>query len=134
MSTSQILQTVQQYEELLLQQAHQHMSVPTTPEGNLPGTNMSPHGNGFSSFTFPSMHSHMNGTPGSMRGGRGRSSSMLSNVSGFTDAFDEPASSGTYVLGNPSALQVRSMAAIAVTVVAASAQEPPVRVRANETH
>ncbi|KAI4634519.1 uncharacterized protein J4E88_001465 [Alternaria novae-zelandiae] len=101
MSTSQILQTVQQYEELLLQQAHQHMSVPTTPEGNLPGTNMSPHGNGFSSFTFPSMHSHMNGTPGSMRGGRGRSSSMLSNVSGFTDAFDEPASSGTYVLGNP---------------------------------
>jgi len=101
MSTSQILQTVQQYEELILQQAHQHMSVPTTPEGNLPGTNMSPHGNGFSSFTFPSMHSHMNGTPGSMRGGRGRSSSMLSNVSGFTDAFDEPASSGTYVLGNP---------------------------------
>ena len=43
----------------------------------------------------------MNGTPGSMRGGRGRSSSMLSNVSGFTDAFDDPASSGTYVLDNP---------------------------------
>ncbi|CAN9413110.1 unnamed protein product [Alternaria alternata] len=81
-ATSQILVTVQQYEELLLQQAHQHI-------------------NGLSNFTFPSMHSHMNGTPGSMRGGRGRSSSMLSNVSGFTDAFDEPTASGTYILGNP---------------------------------
>ncbi|CAN9162609.1 unnamed protein product [Alternaria alternata] len=100
-ATSQILVTVQQYEELLLQQAHQHMSVPTTPEGNLPGTTMSPYSNGLSNFTFPSMHSHMNGTPGSMRGGRGRSSSMLSNVSGFTDAFDEPTASGTYILGNP---------------------------------
>ncbi|KAL7775414.1 hypothetical protein CFE70_009257 [Pyrenophora teres f. teres 0-1] len=99
--TSQMLQTVQHYEELLLQQAHQHMSVPTTPEGNLPGTNMSPHGNGFSSFTFPSLNSHGISTPGSIRGGRGRSSSMLSNVSGFTDAFDEPSYSSTYVLGNP---------------------------------
>jgi len=100
-STSQMLQTVQHYEELLLQQVHQHMSVPTTPEGNLPGTSMSPHGNGFSSFTFPSLNSHGISTPGSMRGGRGRSSSMLSNVSGFTDAFDEPSYSSTYVLGNP---------------------------------
>ncbi|KAA8613397.1 ubiquitination network signaling protein [Pyrenophora tritici-repentis] len=99
--TSQMLQTVQHYEELLLQQVHQHMSVPTTPEGNLPGTNMSPHGNGFSSFTFPSLNSHGISTPGSIRGGRGRSSSMLSNVSGFTDAFDEPSYSSTYVLGNP---------------------------------
>ncbi|KAF1839607.1 hypothetical protein BDW02DRAFT_643646 [Decorospora gaudefroyi] len=99
-STAQMLQTVQHYEDLL-QQSHQHMSVPTTPEGTLPGTNMSPHGNGFSNFTFPSLNSHVNSTPVSLRGGRGRSSSMLSNVSGFTDAFDEPQSSSAHVLGNP---------------------------------
>jgi hypothetical protein len=98
-AASQMLQTVQQYEELL--QQSQHMSVPTTPEGTLPGTSMSPHGNGFSAFTFPSLNSHVNSTPGSIRGGRGRSSSMLSNVSGFTDAFDEGPSSSTYVLGHP---------------------------------
>ncbi|XP_014561774.1 hypothetical protein COCVIDRAFT_33381 [Bipolaris victoriae FI3] len=101
LSTTQIMQTVQHYEELMIQQAQQHMSVPTTPDGNLPGTSMSPHNNGFASFTFPSLNSHMNSTPGSMRGGRGRSSSMLSNVSGFTDAFDEPSSMAPYVLGNP---------------------------------
>ncbi|KAL6171703.1 hypothetical protein ACJQWK_02711 [Exserohilum turcicum] len=101
MATGQMLQTLQHYEELLLQQVHQHMSVPTTPEGNLPGTTMSPHTNGFASFTFPSLNSHINSTPGSMRGGRGRSSSMLSNVSGFTDAFDEPSSTVPYVLANP---------------------------------
>jgi hypothetical protein len=97
--TAQMLHTYQQYEELY--QQSQRMSVPTTPEGTLPGTSMSPYGNAFSAFTFPSLHSYDNSTPGSMRGGRGRSSSMLSNVSGFTDAFDEGTSSSTYVLGHP---------------------------------
>ncbi|KAH7085563.1 hypothetical protein BKA63DRAFT_20349 [Paraphoma chrysanthemicola] len=100
MSTGQMLHTIQHYEELL-QQSHHHMSVPTTPEGPLPGTSMSPHANAFTSFTFPSLNSHVNSTPGSVRGGRGRSSSMLSNVSGFTDGFDEPHSPSAYILGNP---------------------------------
>ncbi|KAF1946567.1 hypothetical protein EJ02DRAFT_214491 [Clathrospora elynae] len=101
LATGHMLQTVQHYEELLAQQLHQQMSVPTTPEGPLPGTSMSPYGNGFTSFTFPSLNSHVDSTPGSLRGARGRSSSMLSNVSGFTDGFDDlPASSG-YALGNP---------------------------------
>lgn len=98
---NQTLQTIQHYEELL-QQSQQHQSVPTTPDGPLPGTSMSPYANAFTSFTFPSLNSQMNGsTPGSMRGGRGRSSSMLSNVSGFTDSFDELYSPSGYTLGNP---------------------------------
>lgn len=100
MSITQTLQLIQHYEELLQQSQH-HMSVPTTPEGPLPGTSMSPHANAFTSFTFPSLNSHVNSTPGSIRGGRGRSSSMLSNVSGFTDGFDEPHSPSGYTLGNP---------------------------------
>ena len=99
-ATTQIMQTIQQYEDMLLQQ-HQQVSVPTTPEGPLPGTSMSPHANAFTSFTFPSLNSHVSSTPGSLRGGRGRSSSMLSNISGFTDGFDEPASPSGYALGNP---------------------------------
>ena len=101
MSISQMMQTIQHYEDLLLQQSQHHMSVPTTPEGPLPGTGMSPHANAFTSFTFPSLNSHVNSTPGSLRGGRGRSSSMLSNVSGFTDGFDEPHSPSGYLVGNP---------------------------------
>lgn len=100
-STAQMMHSIQHYEDLLLQQSQHQMSVPTTPEGPLPGTSMSPHSTAFTSFTFPSLHSHINSTPGSIRGGRGRSSSMLSNVSGFTDSFDEPTSPATYVLGNP---------------------------------
>lgn len=100
-STSQMMQAIQHYEDLLLQQAHHQVSVPTTPEGPLPGTSMSPHSNPFASFTFPSLYPHVSSTPGSMRGGRGRSSSMLSNVSGFTDGFDEPTSPSGYMLGNP---------------------------------
>jgi hypothetical protein len=99
--TGQMMQTIHQYEELILAQSQHHMSVPTTPEGPLPGTSMSPHANPFASFTFPSLNSHVNSTPGSLRGGRGRSSSMLSNVSGFTDGFDEPYSPSGYTLGNP---------------------------------
>jgi hypothetical protein len=86
MHSSQIMQTSQQLEDLH-RQTQQHVSVPTTPEGPLPGTSMSPYANAFTSFTFPS---HSSYTPGSMRGGRGRSSSMLSDVTGFTDGFDEP--------------------------------------------
>jgi hypothetical protein len=100
LSTIQMSQTIHQYEELIAQSQH-HMSVPTTPEGPLPGTSMSPHANPFASFTFPSLNSHVNSTPGSVRGGRGRSSSMLSNISGFTDGFDDPYSPSGYTLGNP---------------------------------
>ncbi len=102
LSTAHIMQTIQHYDELLLQQSHQHVSVPTTPEGPLPGTSMSPHGSAFAHFSFPLFQSHINSTPGSIHGGRGRSSSMLSNVSGFTDGVDDLTSPpSTYVLGNP---------------------------------
>jgi hypothetical protein len=100
-STNQMMQTIQQYEDMILQQSQHYQSVPTTPEGPLPGTSMSPHANPFSSYAFPSLNSHINSTPGSIRGGRGRSSSMLSNVSGFTDGFDDPYSPSTFPLGNP---------------------------------
>lgn len=106
LSTAQMVQTIQHFEALLLQQAQQApqpSSVPATPEGPLPGTvnGMSPHANPFTSFTFPSMNTQVNSTPGSLRGGRGRSSSMLSNVSGFTDGFDESMSPSGHVLGTP---------------------------------
>ncbi|KAF2869000.1 hypothetical protein BDV95DRAFT_609252 [Massariosphaeria phaeospora] len=102
LATGQIVQTIQHYETLLLQQAQQTTSVPNTPEGPLPGTNsMSPHASAFTSFTFPSLNSQVNSTPGSLRGGRGRSSSMLSNVSGFTDGFDDQASPTLTALGKP---------------------------------
>ncbi|ORX94466.1 hypothetical protein BCR34DRAFT_579974 [Clohesyomyces aquaticus] len=103
LSAQQIMQTIQQYESLLLQQSQQQTSVPATPEGPLPGTasGMSPHANAFTSFTFPSLNNHISGTPGSMRGGRGRSSSMLSNISGFTDGFEDLASPSQPVLSNP---------------------------------
>ncbi|KAI9708495.1 MAG: hypothetical protein M1820_003956 [Bogoriella megaspora] len=66
-------------------------SVPTTPEGVIPGT-----GPGLRAFpthasTFPSfgLGTLGNGTSAIMhREGRGRSSSMLSNLSGFTDDQD----------------------------------------------
>lgn len=101
LAINQMVQTIQHYEDLILQQSQHHMSVPTTPEGHLPGTSMSPHANAFTSFTFPLLNSHVNSTPGSLRGGRGRSSSMLSNISGFTDGFDEAHSPSGYVLNNP---------------------------------
>lgn len=108
--TAQTMQTIQHYEALLLQQAQQPISVPGTPEGPLPGTNgtsMSPMGNAFTNFTFPSLTAHINSTPGSIRNGRGRSSSMLSNVSGFTDGFEDSLSPSHHhhqyhpMLGNP---------------------------------
>lgn len=101
LATAQIIHTIDHYESLLHQQQHRRESIPTTPEGTLPGTSMSPHANAFTSFTFPSLNSHIDSTPGSLRGGRGRSSSMLSNISGFTDGFDDPYLSSGYVLENP---------------------------------
>ncbi|KAF3004923.1 hypothetical protein E8E13_007033 [Curvularia kusanoi] len=97
-ATTQLLQTAEHYEALLMQGAHNE-SIPTTPEGPLPGTTMSPYANAFTSFTFPQLH-HVGSTPGSLRNGRGRSSSMLSDVSGFTDGFDEHISP-VYALENP---------------------------------
>ena len=99
MSTAQIEQTLQHFETILSQS---HMSVPATPEGPLPGTNsMSPNAVPFQSFTFPLYNDGRNvSTPGSLRGGRGRSSSMLSNISGFTDGFDDMYSPSGHV-SNP---------------------------------
>ena len=90
-STAQTMSTIQHFETMILAAQQQPPSMPTTPDGPLPGTtsSMSPHANAFTSFTFPSLTAQVNGTPGSIRNGRGRSSSMLSNVSGFTDGFDE---------------------------------------------
>lgn len=96
-ATGSTLAAIQHIETMIMQHAQQQ-SVPTTPEGPLPGTanGFSPQANGFtpqsqafSSFTFPSLTAHVDSTPNSLRGGRGRSSSMLSNVSGFTDGFDD---------------------------------------------
>ncbi|KAJ4348517.1 uncharacterized protein N0V89_009894 [Didymosphaeria variabile] len=102
MATGQIEQTIQHFETIISQ--CQNMSVPATPDGPLPGTNsMSPHAYPFQSFTFPLYNDgRVNSTPGSIRGGRGRSSSMLSNISGFTDGFDDNMHSPSgNVLGNP---------------------------------
>lgn len=99
-STTQMMQTIQHF-EILLQQPQHEPSIPATPEGPLPGTSMSPHANPFTSINFSNFTPNVNSTPGSMRGGRGRSSSMLSNVSGFTDEFDEMASPTHHSIGNP---------------------------------
>ncbi|KAF2685541.1 hypothetical protein K458DRAFT_300461 [Lentithecium fluviatile CBS 122367] len=104
LATAQMMQTIQHFEALLQQQPHHPSSVPATPDGHLPGTttSMSPHANPFTSFTFPTYNPN-HSTPGSLRGGRGRSSSMLSNVSGFTDGFTDDLTSPSvhHGLGNP---------------------------------
>jgi hypothetical protein len=75
----------------------QQQSVPTTPEGPLPGTRNMHHGqNGFPplqpGFQFPPPGFHDASNPASLyREKRGRSSSMLSGVSGFTDDLEEEA-------------------------------------------
>jgi ubiquitination network signaling protein AcrB len=93
----------------------QQQSMPNTPEGPLPGTTRSIHHHntfpGFQpNFQFPSMVSgfpdllyHSNPTSMYREGGRGRSSSMLSGVSGFTDELDDyplPAYSAVYPVTN----------------------------------
>lgn len=81
----------------------QQQSMPTTPEGPLPGTTRISglqHHNTFPGvqpgYQFPNMmHGfnddayHSNPTSKYREGGRGRSSSMLSGVSGFTDELDD---------------------------------------------
>lgn len=70
-------------------------SSPPTPEGTLPGTNgsLSPQANGFPNFASQPFHSPFHSAQPSMsnnnHGPRGRSSSMLSQYSGFTDNGDE---------------------------------------------
>ncbi|KAF2260962.1 hypothetical protein CC78DRAFT_547028 [Lojkania enalia] len=106
-AAAQAMQTIQHYEALVFQQSQQPSSIPTTPEGPLPGTNttMSPHGGSFAAFSFPPLSGQVNSTPGSIRGGRGRSSSMLSNISGFTDGFDELSSPTVTMHDNPLSAQ-----------------------------
>jgi hypothetical protein len=103
-------------EELFNKSLHQQ-SMPTTPEGPLPGTSRSSglqHHNTFPGaqpgYQFPNMmHGfseiayHSNPTSMYREGGRGRSSSMLSGVSGFTDELDDyplPAYSVVYPTTN----------------------------------
>jgi hypothetical protein len=95
----------------------QQQSMPTTPEGPLPGTTRISgiqHHNTFPgaqpSYQFPNMMQglsevayHSNPTSMYREGGRGRSSSMLSGVSGFTDELDDyplPAYSVVYPATN----------------------------------
>ncbi|KAF2144411.1 uncharacterized protein K452DRAFT_284724 [Aplosporella prunicola CBS 121167] len=67
-------------------------TVPTTPEGPLPGTAGPAAAHNFTPvYQFPPLASQLNGsTPASFREGRGRSSSMLSDMSGFTDHNVDP--------------------------------------------
>lgn len=66
------------------------LSRPTTPEGNLPGTNGPPHrpSTGFEFSMFGGFPTNQAPNMQGFRGGRGRSSSMLSGYSGFTDDLD----------------------------------------------
>jgi hypothetical protein len=85
-------------EELFIRNSQQH-SVPTTPEGPLPGTrnlhHISGNGNSFTQlpqgYQFPPSGFIDSSNQVSLyrENGRGRSSSMLSGVSGFTDELDD---------------------------------------------
>jgi hypothetical protein len=82
-------------EELFIRNTQQQ-SVPTTPEGPLPGTRNLQHmnGNGFTQlpqgYQFPpSGYIDSSNQASLYQNGRGRSSSMLSGVSGFTDELDD---------------------------------------------
>ncbi|KAF4556331.1 Hypothetical protein D9617_1g082070 [Elsinoe fawcettii] len=87
-------QLYQQYEAV---EASANLQQPTTPEGNLPGTN-GPLGPIQQPFEFPAfsnmIHPHHPQTQ--PWGGRQRSSSMLSGYSGFTDDLDMPHQNGEY--------------------------------------
>lgn len=81
-------------------------SSPPTPEGTIPGTNgsLSPQTNGFPAFGPQPFHSPFHSTQPSVGNShvpRGRSSSMLSQYSGFTDTgedyvFPEPRQQHTW--------------------------------------
>ncbi|KAF4533969.1 Ubiquitination network signaling [Lasiodiplodia theobromae] len=92
--TMYINQQIQHLQAMLQQQQQQNPSppsVPTTPEGPLPGTTGSASHNYTPVFQFPPLAGQLNGTPSSVpREGRGRSSSMLSDMSGFTDHNVDP--------------------------------------------
>lgn len=90
--TMYINQQIQHLQALLQQpQNPSPPSVPTTPEGPLPGTTGNTAHNFTPVFQFPPLAGQINSTPGSLtREGRGRSSSMLSDMSGFTDHNVDP--------------------------------------------
>lgn len=90
--TMYINQQIQHLQAMLQQQQNPSPpSVPTTPEGPLPGTTGSASHNYTPVFQFPPLAGQLNGTPSSVpREGRGRSSSMLSDMSGFTDHNVDP--------------------------------------------
>lgn len=72
------------------QQQQATNAIPTTPEGIIPGTGLNNRFRNnlpFPGFQFPQLSDSTRTAP-NLRGGRGRSSSMLSNVSGFTDDLD----------------------------------------------
>ena len=78
------------------QLARQHAAIsgPTTPEGDLPGTN-GPASRPKTGFDFQMFNApQIQGMPQTNWGGRGRSSSMLSGYSGFTDDLDVPEGGG----------------------------------------
>lgn len=105
-----------EYVSNLIAQAQAAMSRAPTPEGNLPGENgpkIRPNG-----FEMSMGNNYAGGSPhmGFRPGYRGRSSSMLSEYSGFTDAMDvmggpdeiksegssgSSASAGDYMSGRP---------------------------------
>ena len=91
-STAQVHHAMQQHEAAILQAQQQH-SFSATGRGSLPADmNGNSHpSTPFASFQFPSLKRQASSTPANpVSTGRHRSSSLLSNVSGFTDALDDP--------------------------------------------
>lgn len=81
-----------QYLEAIYSQSQMAHSVPTMPEGPLPGTTSNrAFGVGFQfPATVPAQYAGQPAASSShLREGRGRSSSMFSNASGYTDQLDE---------------------------------------------
>ncbi|EON66931.1 hypothetical protein W97_06046 [Coniosporium apollinis CBS 100218] len=81
-----------QYLGAIYSQSQMAHSVPTTPEGPLPGTTSNrAFGVGFQfPATVPAQYAGQPAASSShLREGRGRSSSMFSNASGYTDQLDE---------------------------------------------
>ncbi|KAG8630562.1 hypothetical protein KVT40_002181 [Elsinoe batatas] len=86
----------QLYQQFEAVEASANLQQPTTPEGNLPGTN-GPLGPMQQPFEFPAFSNMVHPPLQSQQwGGRQRSSSMLSGYSGFTDDLDMPHQNGEY--------------------------------------